>query len=852
MVQIAQPYLLDDEITDSCTHFLEQVKLLLPFDALSVVLLDSDQDTSRVAFSWKSTTGQVTQPPDPQTSPSLPGAAEVAENSTIKLPIKGVDNLLGWILIRTSHRSDFALYEHRLVGDILNILAVRLENIQLRQRIQATKREMDLVDEIARIVTLANNIDDVYFKFAEAVQKIVAFERISINVINPETEEFTVKYLYGPTFLGRRPGDSAPLAGTTTGYLWRTGKTIIRSHTSTGPILKIDNFLAQLGFKSVISVPLMTNGVVVGALALHSKEAKLYGDREQTILERIASQIASAVESSRLHQKMQATDQEIALVDEIARIVTSADNIDDVYLQFADAVQKTVAFDRISVNIINQETKEFTANYVVGPILPGMRPGELTPLENSSTGLLWLTGETIIRGDVSTEPRFKIDHSLARLGFKSIINVPLIANRVVVGALALNSRQANAFGAREQVILERFASQIAPAIERVNRQKRIQADAVRTEVLREVSTVLGSVNNLEDLFNRLSNCLSEAIGFDQAILSWITSSQPDSRIDTLQTIKNPDSPGQVAGVAGNASQCSRLTTPLSDHGAIIGSLELRRESLPFNPEEQRLMHLIGNHIAPVVYNIGLQQITVRQAYQLRQRIEVAARHQESLCDDMTQYAEPLVDLAHALYSPLTAIKGYTGSLLQPNADWPEEVRQDFLKTINQAADRLNQAIKDLVLPTQQQSPSQVATQPETRVQEIFKRLELELSGSVTAIDITFICDPKLPPVIIDQGVVKSVIRHMIDCATASTSYPAELRVLAVADQQSVTISLEFADQSAPPSWDTNLRVVVCRKLLKSVGTTLNVETLAADAVRLWFQTPVAQESIGGKAGLPQS
>jgi K+-sensing histidine kinase KdpD len=151
----------------------------------------------------------------------------------------------------------------------------------------------------------------------------------------------------------------------------------------------------------------------------------------------------------------------------------------------------------------------------------------------------------------------------------------------------------------------------------------------------------------------------------------------------------------------------------------------------------------------------------------------------------------MIDLPHVLYSPLTSIKGNTGSLLEPDTNSPEEVRQEFLRTINQAADRLNQAIKDLVLPTPQNISSQVAAQPETRLQDIFHQLDLGLLDPPKEVNVNFFCEAAFPPVFINPRVAERAIKYMVECVSAYTASPAELQVSATADHESATISVEF-------------------------------------------------------------
>ena len=113
--------------------------------------------------------------------PAVPPRPKTGESSNIKLPITGNYGALGWILLRTSLPNDIDVIEHRLVSDILNILAVSLENIQHRQRVQATNREMELVDEVAKIVTSANKLDDLFENLSYCLEEAFGFDQALLS-----------------------------------------------------------------------------------------------------------------------------------------------------------------------------------------------------------------------------------------------------------------------------------------------------------------------------------------------------------------------------------------------------------------------------------------------------------------------------------------------------------------------------------------------------------------------------------------------------------------------------------------------------------------------------------------------
>ena len=70
------------------------------------------------------------------------------------------------------------------------------------------------------------------------------------------------------------------------------------------------------GYRASIVVPLIARGEVVGTLSLRSRRIAAFGEQEQAILERLANQIAPAVENSRLYQNLQSSTEEQAEANE--------------------------------------------------------------------------------------------------------------------------------------------------------------------------------------------------------------------------------------------------------------------------------------------------------------------------------------------------------------------------------------------------------------------------------------------------------------------------------------------------------------------------------------------------------
>jgi PAS domain-containing protein len=153
-----------------------------------------------------------------------------------------------------------------LRGVIVDITERKQMEEALREREEAANRlaqENAVMAEIGRIISSSLNIEEVYGRFADEARKLLPFERIVINLINPDQETMTVTYLFGLKVKGRCVGDIMPLKKS---ILERTmqGDRIVEL----GPLTEKEvedqfpTFLPafQAGLRRLISVPLNHGG----------------------------------------------------------------------------------------------------------------------------------------------------------------------------------------------------------------------------------------------------------------------------------------------------------------------------------------------------------------------------------------------------------------------------------------------------------------------------------------------------------------------------------------------------------------------------------------------------------------
>ena len=178
-------------------------------------------------------------------------------------------------------------------------------NVQNRERRLA--QETALLAEIGKIMTSDLEIEAVYERFASEVKKLVNFDRITVNLIDHESGTFVFRYVSGLVQSTRKVGDVLPLENTQTGEVVRTGASLIRSDVAADPSFRGDQTLLSMGMNSSLLVPLRYRDRIIGTLSLRNARAGAYGPQEQSLLERVADQVAPSIVNASLYAESQST-----------------------------------------------------------------------------------------------------------------------------------------------------------------------------------------------------------------------------------------------------------------------------------------------------------------------------------------------------------------------------------------------------------------------------------------------------------------------------------------------------------------------------------------------------------------
>ncbi|MFQ6026501.1 MAG: GAF domain-containing protein [Dehalococcoidia bacterium] len=569
--------------------------------------------------------------------------------SLVALPLKSADRTLGVITIASNAVDHFTPYRVNLLTAIGEGLGTLLEKDRLSSELQSHTDQIALVDQIGQIITSTLEIEQVYERFALEMKKLVDFDRVIITVANQEASTYVIKYLLGED-QSTRVGVPLPLEGSQTQLIIQTGRTLIREDVLQDARFNSDQAHAGMGLRSNIAIPLSIKGRVIGLLGLRSRRTGAYGIKEQSILERLASQIAPAIDNARLFEETnlardseQQRSRENELLADLSRSVSNTISLESALDEIAAKVGEMVSHDRISIVLVSDKEDTTTMKSCFrGLAVPGWGSPTLAFNQSFPQEIINI-GTTLLQGDELEQAVDRIPSIRAgqEIGFRSWLEVPLVANCQVIGALTLQSQQEYAFTEYHVSLAERIALQLAPAIENTLLYQEIQDRAAETALADEVARIITSTLDIQEVYEKFALEMKKLVEFDRAAISIIDhqsgtytlkyvfglprsarplgtripleGSQAMEILNTGHTMIREDTNASPRFASdrqgpGEAELRANISVPLKSNGVVFGTLHLRSQKAGiYGPREQVILERLSHQIAPALENARLYE-----------------------------------------------------------------------------------------------------------------------------------------------------------------------------------------------------------------------------------------------------
>lgn len=254
---------------------------------------------------------------------------------------------------------------------------------------------------------------------------------------------------------------------------WNWQQGLIGEAASAGQQIVCDDVRSDARYRFIDSLPETKSEVViplkiedrVGRAGCAEQPATCLPSQRLLILHALADNIARAVEGARLYSSLRHRADQLTLVSEVSKSVTSTLDLSEIMNDAATLIHEKFGYPHVSLFTVHPNRRLIV--YEAGSGKRSKKLEGFTIVLDDADGIMpWVArnGKTVLANDVSRHDRYLPSPLPPKNTQSAPFRVPLIFNDDVIGLLDIQSEEVNAFTEDDQMMFEAVADTMAAAI----------------------------------------------------------------------------------------------------------------------------------------------------------------------------------------------------------------------------------------------------------------------------------------------------------------------------------------------------------------------------------------------------
>jgi len=406
----------------------------------------------------------------------------------LSVPLRNKGELIGLMNARRAEVRPFTPVQIKLLETFADQAVIAIENVRLLNELKESLEQQTATSEILGVIASSptdlqpvldvvaenaarlcdSNDAQIYRVEGDNMRKVASHGIISPVIAVGETRPLNRAWLIGRAILQREP---------------------VHIHDSLAVLdedyAEVRRADERLGIRTLLAVPLLREGVAVGAIMIRRTEVRPFSEKHIALLKTFADQAVVAIENVRLFQELQARNRDLTealeqqtATSEILRVIAgSPTDIQPVLDVVAENAARLCEASDAQITRVDGDVLRIIASRGSITVPSSVRAEGLPIRRDIVAGRAVIDRRTVHVEDLAAE----VDGEFAgakeiqqATGQRATLSTPLLREGVPIGAIVIRRMEVRPFSEKQIRLLETFADQAVIAIENVRLFKELQ------------------------------------------------------------------------------------------------------------------------------------------------------------------------------------------------------------------------------------------------------------------------------------------------------------------------------------------------------------------------------------------
>ncbi|MDQ2913891.1 MAG: GAF domain-containing protein, partial [Chloroflexota bacterium] len=472
--------------------------------------------------------------------------------SVLAMPLKREGATIGAITVGRPEPGPYPDKQIALLQTFADQAVIAIENVRLFTELEARNRDLTealeqqtATSEILRVISQSpTDVQPVFDTIAKAALKLCAASTSLVTTFDGELIRVAAMANVDPegADVMREVFPRPPSRENSSARAILTRGVVAIPDVLQDPEYIVGALATKAGFRSVVAVPLIREGNPIGTITVGRPEPGPFSDKQIALLHTFADQAVIAIENVRLFKELDARTKqltrsvgELKALGEVGHAVSSTLDLETVLNTIVSRATQLAGMDGGSIWEYDEAGEEFhlhATDKLPEELVEALRA---TPIKKGegAVGRLAVTGEPVEIRDIVDEGIYqsRVREILIRLGYRSLLAVPLLREDRLLGGLAVNRKNAGEFAPEVIDLMKTFATQSALAIQNARLFREIEVKSRQLEVASQHKSEF-----LANMSHELRTPLNAIIGFSEVLSERMFGEVNDKQAEYLSDI----------------------------------------------------------------------------------------------------------------------------------------------------------------------------------------------------------------------------------------------------------------------------------------------------------------------------